>query len=274
MLRKIYRTGDCMAWDMGILMKKKRNMWLPGRTHLLRGWIIWDRRNTEQSFPIMQGDTALQNPGRTAESWDIFLISLISREDIFISGIMTQKIIGQHPGSRLAKISVSIKVNVIMAQPILKWWQITARYIQRWDTMYRLGSPTRYGIWKLPTAQTENVRSVWLDMQSLQITAIMNRIRWICSIPSILQEQYSVEIVYVRWSMRIWTALRMGKRLITRTCSTDFSAWLERRFLPGVVTGKNSLEDITDTTIQQGLKLVYYVMREIIMKTAVELFQL
>ena len=43
-----------------------------------------------------------------------------SREDIFISGIMTQKIIGQHPGSRLAKISVSIKVNVIMAQPILK----------------------------------------------------------------------------------------------------------------------------------------------------------
>lgn len=48
------------------------------------------------------------------------LISLISREDIFISGIMTQKIIGQHPGSRLAKISVSIKVNVIMAQPILK----------------------------------------------------------------------------------------------------------------------------------------------------------
>ena len=50
----------------------------------------------------------------------LFLISLISREDIFISGIMTQKIIGQHPGSRLAKISVSIKVNVIMAQPILK----------------------------------------------------------------------------------------------------------------------------------------------------------
>ena len=38
----------------------------------------------------------------------------------YISGIMTQKIIGQHPGSRLAKISVSIKVNVIMAQPILK----------------------------------------------------------------------------------------------------------------------------------------------------------
>ena len=71
--------------------------------------------------------------------------------------------------------------------------------------------------------------------------------------------------------MRIWTALRMGKRLITRTCSTDSSAWLERRFLPGVVTGKNSLEDITDTTIRQGLKLVYYVMREIIMKTAVEL---
>ena len=55
-----------------------------------------------------------------AKSGDIFLISLISREDIFISGIMTQKIIGQHPGSRLAKISVSIKVNVIMAQPILK----------------------------------------------------------------------------------------------------------------------------------------------------------
>lgn len=37
---------------------------------------------------------------------------------------------------------------------------------------------------------------------------------------------------------------------------------------------KNSLEDITDTTIQQGLKPEYYVMREIIMKTAVELFQL
>lgn len=37
---------------------------------------------------------------------------------------------------------------------------------------------------------------------------------------------------------------------------------------------ENSLEDITDTTIQQGLKPEYYVMREIIMKTAVELFQL
>ena len=32
-------------------------------------WVNYlDRRNTEQSFPIMQGDTALQNPGRTAES--------------------------------------------------------------------------------------------------------------------------------------------------------------------------------------------------------------
>ena len=27
-----------------------------------------DLRNTELSFPIIQGDTALQNPGRTAES--------------------------------------------------------------------------------------------------------------------------------------------------------------------------------------------------------------
>ena len=46
------------------------------------------------------------------------LISLMNREDIFISWTMTQKIIGPHHGSRLEKIWMNTRANVIMEQLI------------------------------------------------------------------------------------------------------------------------------------------------------------
>lgn len=49
----------------------------------------------------------------------------MNREDIFISGIMTQKIIGQHHGSQLEKIWMNTRANVIMEQLIQEW---TAKY--------------------------------------------------------------------------------------------------------------------------------------------------
>ena len=69
-------------------------------------------------FQTMRGDTALKNQVQTAAFYDMYLISLMNREDIFISGIMTQKIIGQHHGSQLEKIWMNTRANVIMEQLI------------------------------------------------------------------------------------------------------------------------------------------------------------
>lgn len=48
----------------------------------------------------MQEDTVLPDLVQTEESCVIFLTSLISRDAIFICGIMRAKTIGLHPGSR------------------------------------------------------------------------------------------------------------------------------------------------------------------------------
>lgn len=60
-----------------------------------------------------------------------------------------------------------------------------------------------------------------------------------------------------------------GEEVDNKNVFNRFFGLAERRFLPGVVLG-NLLEDIGYNN-PAGL-MVYYVMREIIMKTAVELF--
>ena len=49
-----------------------------------RGLIISVLRNMARLFQTMQADTVLQNPELTEEFYVMFLISLTSREDIFI----------------------------------------------------------------------------------------------------------------------------------------------------------------------------------------------
>ena len=74
--------------------------------------------------------------------------------------------------------------------------------------------------------------------------------------------------------MRIWTALKDGEEVDNKNVFNRFFGLAGEKVSSWCGDREKFLGDITDTTIQQGLKPEYYVMREIIMKTAVELFQL
>ena len=54
----------------------------------------------KREYVITRPDTVLPDLVQTEESCVIFLTSLISRDAIFICGIMRAKTTGLHPGSR------------------------------------------------------------------------------------------------------------------------------------------------------------------------------
>ena len=84
----------------------------------------------------MPGDIVLQNREQTEEFCAMYLITLISRDDIFISGIMQMEITGPHHGSRSGRIWKVITASAVTVQVTQECWRIIKGFIQKQDILF------------------------------------------------------------------------------------------------------------------------------------------
>ncbi len=94
---------------------------------------------------VISNNAGGRNLAQMVEFSGIFLMTLTALADIFISVIMTARITGLHPGSRLGRIWILIKVSAVMGRHIPKCLRITAISIPKHCIMCRWTKSMRFG---------------------------------------------------------------------------------------------------------------------------------